>query len=448
MDTNSELQQVSLLDEEKSANEDQFHAATASSLPPQGSTVETPPTSDAPMTEQTTHSEANDEIMEETAPTALNAAEVNPEVTNKSTTEPEEVKSKPFFCKADEQLHRFLTKLMNVKPTVPPSFTRRILHQQGVGYVDPLVPKLISTCGDKFIATILSQALICKDRRIDGEIMKKKYERERKRMNQRRQREDMEKDRRRKKKEDALKEFVHDKKKVLSEESKSILKSFTDEKKKKTKFTFDMIGEEGGIQNVDDDDIHDDVRQEEDYYNSTVQENDSPLDQLSDPKLDVNKQYLEDESDQEDEDEDEDDQVYTLQLVDIYRPLQAWGFSLAGKMGLATEPSGKKDHDEHDLEQHDEDLSDEDDFEEDEDDDHVHMDGEEKTPARKKVKIATSVETPGVGNVKRKRSVTPKSRASSSPAVPGSKKPKLSSSSTTKPSSDDKTGGIVPSTSK
>ena len=35
----------------------------------------------------------------------------------------------------DEQLYQFLTKLTTVKPTVPPTLTRRIMHKQGVGFV-------------------------------------------------------------------------------------------------------------------------------------------------------------------------------------------------------------------------------------------------------------------------------------------------------------------------
>lgn len=319
----------------------------------------------------------------------------------------------------DEQLYQFLTKLSTVKSTVPPTLTRRIMHRQGVGFVDPLVPKLISSCGDKFIAMILSQAIICRDRRVRGELMKRKYERELSRIAKRRKIQEMYLERDLKKKEEILDEFI--KKKNSSEEAQETKKK----KKAAVHFTFDS-------EKVDekDDNDDDDLKQEEEYYASRLKailEMDGRSIEEPDVHLiDGKKPYMEDESDEED-DEDEDNEREMIQLVDVFRPLQAWGMSLVGKMGLASDPvinNQKKKKDA--LDEEEEDVSDDEnvgDLEEDEEETSA-VEGHEKTPARKKKKMAASGEK---GGAKRKRSITPKPKSSPSSSGPAVKKTKVSS---------------------
>lgn len=327
----------------------------------------------------------------------------------------------------DEQLYQFLTKLTTVKPTVPPTLTRRIMHKQGVGFVDPLVPKLISSCGDKFIATILSQAIICRDRRVKGEIMKRKYEREMVRILKRRKIQDMDREKDLKKEEEALEEFIKNMK-------KGSLDDALEKKKKKTgvHFTFDSKkgryqGEEG--EGKDDNEIDDDLKQEEEYYASQMKAilgvDGTTLLEMTDIHLDGKKQYLEDESDEDDDDEDEDNERDMIQLVDVFRPLQAWGMSLVGKMGLASDPVVQTKTNKSESDDEEENVSDDEnagDFEE-EEDETAAIEGDEKTPARKKKKTAVAGET---GSTKRRRSVTPKPKSSPSSSGPALKKSKIS----------------------
>jgi hypothetical protein len=53
-------------------------------------------------------------------------------------------------------------------PTVPTALSRRILHQQGAGYLDTTVAAVVSAAGDRFLATVLQQALACRNQRLKG----------------------------------------------------------------------------------------------------------------------------------------------------------------------------------------------------------------------------------------------------------------------------------------
>jgi len=54
-------------------------------------------------------------------------------------------------------------------PTVPTALSRRMLHKQGAGYLDTAVAFIASAAADRFLATVLHQAIVCRDRRIQGE---------------------------------------------------------------------------------------------------------------------------------------------------------------------------------------------------------------------------------------------------------------------------------------
>ena len=56
----------------------------------------------------------------------------------------------------------------NYTPTTPQNLSRRLLHKSSVGYLDDSVPLLTSALSDRFLATVLVQAMACRDRRIEG----------------------------------------------------------------------------------------------------------------------------------------------------------------------------------------------------------------------------------------------------------------------------------------
>jgi len=218
----------------------------------------------------------------------------------------------------DERLRNFLTRLKDTKPTVPPSLTRRILNKQGVGFADPLVSTIVSSAADQFLATVLSQALVCRDRRLKGEELAKKEKRELDRVEKRRRAEEKSIESKKRKLEADLEEMVkkgskgslkHDK---VSSELMHLLETNT----------FDEVGKKNCIDD------------EENYYKSQEARSESGEDN-SNKNID-SQNYEEDEFD-EDESDDEDDDKDLLHLRDLVRPLGGWGFSLAGKMGLAPE---------------------------------------------------------------------------------------------------------------
>jgi hypothetical protein len=252
----------------------------------------------------------------------------------------------PKYPQQDQRLHAFLTLLLQnnqevttrTKPTVHPSLTRRILHRQGVGYTDPLVGTIISIASDRFLATILSQALVCRDRRIKGDELKRKEQRERERgvKRQRAWKEGMEVKRRRLQQE--LEDFVKKasggggggggggkgvprQEKKISNELVSLLQ------------TNRLEEELGGNK-------RDCVQEEEEYYNDDKGKNGddmyNPDQRQSQQQQQQQQPYEEDDEDQEQEEEDEEEDI--LLLKDLVRPLRAWGMSsLAAKAGLASD---------------------------------------------------------------------------------------------------------------
>lgn len=229
-----------------------------------------------------------------------------PPATNLTTTSHERRTIIKLLAK-DRKICRFLHKLKKTKPTVPPSLTRRILHKQGVGYADPLVSTIVSSAADRFLATVLSQALVCRDLRFKGESMARKRRREIIRSQRRRMAERKCKEAKRQKLEKEVEEFAKGSK-----------------NKKENKKISSELGaalENGGIEAQFETDS---VDEEEDYYEDVHGK-------IPESELGNIQNYEEDESD-EDDLEDEDDDRDILQFRDLVRPLEAWGFSLVGKI--------------------------------------------------------------------------------------------------------------------
>lgn len=230
----------------------------------------------------------------------------------------------------DERLHRFLTRLKHTKPTVPPSLTRRILNTQGVGYTDPLVSSVVSSAADRFLATVLSQALVCRDRRLKGEELTRKEKREIERVRKRRRAEHVKIEKKKRKLEGELEEMVKKGQKGPLKQDKKGSSELINLLQTKT------FGDVGKKDCLDD---------EEDHYDKLDKSDDVNTDGADDGNDDDpegkedrgNQSYDEEESD-EDEEYDDDDDREILQMRDLVRPLEAWGLSLTGKMGLATEP--------------------------------------------------------------------------------------------------------------
>lgn len=297
-----------------------------------------------------------------------------------SASHPTKSSSIPKMYAQDDRMCQFLHRLKKTKPTVPPSLTRRILNKQGVGFSDPLVSTIISSAADRFLATILSQSLVCRDRRLKGEDLAKKEQRELERSKKRRR---------------AERDMFASKRQKLEKELEDFAKgpsAGVSSKKDSRKVSSDLakVLEKGGLDTVID---KDSIHAEENYYEKLEKGGE----EVNEPKG-----YEEDEVDYEESDDDDDDRDI-LQLRDLARPLEAWNMSLAGKL-LASEPSKKvasdrplNEEDEENLVVDGEDEGDE------EDEDVVATSGEgEKTPARKK-QTATPKASPKSG----KKSPTP-----------------------------------------
>mmetsp|Transcript_16481 Transcript_16481/g.24134 ORF Transcript_16481/g.24134 Transcript_16481/m.24134 type:complete len:341 (-) Transcript_16481:151-1173(-) len=289
-----------------------------------------------------------------------------------SASHPTKSSSLPKIYAQDDRMCQFLHRLKKTKPTVPPSLTRRILNKQGVGFSDPLVSTIVSSAADRFLATILSQSLVCRDRRLKGEDLAKKEHRESERRKKRRRAERDTFEGKRQKLEKELEDFATGAGVTSKKDSRKVSSGLA------------KVLEKGGLDTVvDKDSIHD----EENYYEKIEKGGED----INEPQG-----YEEDEVDYEESDDDDDDRDI-LQLRDLARPLEAWNMSLAGKL-LASEPSKKvasdgplNEEDEENLVVDGEDVGDE------EDEDVVATSGEgEKTPARKK-RIATPKASPRSG---------------------------------------------------
>jgi hypothetical protein len=245
------------------------------------------------------------------------------------------------------QMQRFFYRLqarddtrpdtLTTGPTVPTALTRRILHRQGVGYLDDTVAAVVSASADRFLATVLHQAAACRDQRLKGAELAKEASRHRKRHVA--QYEADTEDRARRKGEKARK---RERSNLAAIEAGDVLKKSgktpakegesTPTKSKKKKKTTDDIAANGRKpkqkDDVDDDDTsYDSVDEEEEYYRNYYG---NPVGEMEDG-----------------DDEEEDDEM--LILRDVARPLEAWDFHLTGKEGMYQRPEESDDDNGADL---------------------------------------------------------------------------------------------------
>mmetsp|Transcript_27994 Transcript_27994/g.68155 ORF Transcript_27994/g.68155 Transcript_27994/m.68155 type:complete len:354 (-) Transcript_27994:53-1114(-) len=245
--------------------------------------------------------------------------------------------------KEDAQMQRFIHRLQRRNdshptfesisgPTVPTALSRRMLHRQGVGYLDDTVGAVISASADRFLATVLQQGIACRDQRLKGLELAKEAARQRKRHMQHYDEETIDRKRRREQSEEN-REKEHLAAIATAEALNKKGGKGDDKKKKKSKKAEDSSTPTNGAKkksaNKDDDDeaSYDSIDEEEEYYRNN-QDPDS-----------LDRKY------KNDEDEDDD----TILLRDLQRPLEAWKFNLLGKESLEAYSSEEEEEDDDDA---------------------------------------------------------------------------------------------------
>lgn len=245
----------------------------------------------------------------------------------------------------DVQLDRFLQRLQDRDdsrpasasgPTVPTALARRMLQKQGVGFLDSTVAAVASAAADRFLATVLQQAVACRVQRLEGAEVTRQAAMARKRHMQQVEADADDRKRRRA-------ERLRNKEKAnladisaaeaLKKTGASPLKdgegstAKSKKKKKPDTETTTVNGNRLKHDQDDDEDSYDSLDEEEEYY----------------------KQYYGEASGDVDEDEEEDD---ALIIMDIARPLEAWDFHVTGKHGLIS--TAKEEDEEEDVAMDDE----------------------------------------------------------------------------------------------
>jgi hypothetical protein len=351
-----------------------------------------------------------------TATTTTNSTSTQQQQQNQQQQEPPKaIDPSTIMLSEDEKMHRFLSLLSDKKnsilpgPTVPHSLSRRILNRQGVNYMDESISTVMSGAADRFLATVLQQSMICRDRRLMGEEMARKEKKALIRMKKRRREEIKVKRRKRLAVEKELETAI-----------KTPASNGANEKGKKNttkKITASAVSSKL-IEDVEkvlkDEQGNDSVDEEMDYYDNYVKKDgNSGAAEVNNQNEDGDDQSIDDDdlSDEDEDEDDDDDTRLTLQLRDIVRPLEAWGVSLTGKVGLSAPPKNdevKKKQDEtapdDDSNAHvDGDLDVDGD---DDDDDEISISGALSTgPSKPK----------GDDKEKRKRAATPKGSNMKSP---------------------------------
>jgi hypothetical protein len=234
-------------------------------------------------------------------------------------------------------------------PTVPTALSRRMLQRQGVGYLDNTVASVVSASADRFLATVLQQAVACRDQRLKGALLTKEASLRRKRHMQHYNDDTDDRIRRKEKivearetiamvtinRAEALKRggFAT----TVKEESPGDAK--TAKKRSKKRDDNDDVNDEpiNGTKidlatrklAEEEEEEYDSIDEEEEYYQEQVGNATGGRSMVGD---------MDDEDDDDDDDDDdEQEEDDTLQLRDIVRPLEAWNFHLTGKEAFESE---------------------------------------------------------------------------------------------------------------
>lgn len=247
----------------------------------------------------------------------------------------------------DKNMKRFLERLQTNRddnrptealfnPTVPTGLSRRMIHRQGAGFLDPTVAAIGSAAADRFLATVLQQAVSCRAQRLKGVELTRQAARDRKR--HKRHYQEAVHDRKRRKLElasereklnvaeiraaEALKQKLATAGKEDADENGSA--SGSTKTKKKKKATPALVNGKRKREELED----------------TIAEYDS---------LDEEEEHYEQYDDGDDDDDDseslsdEEEEDETMVLWDLARPLEAWDFRFDGKVGM--DPHAESDSD-------------------------------------------------------------------------------------------------------
>lgn len=222
----------------------------------------------------------------------------------------------------------------SMAPTVPTALSRRILHRQGVGYLDGTVGAVVSAAADRFLATVLQQALACRNERLKGAELSRGAARTRQRhweqyeadVEYRRKRKADQQARDREVCAQAIKAAEGLKK--FPPASKETEESSTPSKKKKKKSDDGGGGAAGanaaaaGANTSSSRLKLTDENDEEASVNSLDEEEAYHRDYFGEVVMTKKKKV----------DDEEDDDMMILR--DLSRPLEAWGFHVTGKHGM------------------------------------------------------------------------------------------------------------------
>jgi hypothetical protein len=331
-----------------------------------------------------------------------------------STVQTEDALMKQFFQRLQQERDDSQPGEAFTGPTVPTALSRRMLHRQGAGYYDGTVAAITSAAADRFLATVLQQAVACRDQRLKGTEIARQSARKRKR--HRRQYQENTDDRRRRKDErEAFREEINlaaiaaaD---ALTQKASSGTGNAADSnaddggafagsppKSKKKKKATDFVPLNGlkkrAIDLSEDEASYDSIDEEEEYY----------------------AQYYSDDegNDSSENEDDEDDEMMILR--DLSRPLEAWDFHLNGKLDMNWDTV----HDGHDKGDDGPSSEEEDDF----DDDLMEESNNEGIPSDTMengvnydtaAKSATAKKSPSKSPDEKKSSLSRKSSESPSP---------------------------------
>lgn len=247
----------------------------------------------------------------------------------------------------DRQLGVFLQRLQDERddshpgigtgPTVPTALSRRILHRQGVGFLDSAVAAVASASADRFLVTVLQQSMACRDSRLKGAEIAKNAAKERRRHLKQNQKDADDRKRRRLETEagreeeqlaairamEAIKVAASPSDTAKRKEAGEPESGPRSKKRKKTEASSSTGGGANGANTKDDDDAS---------YDSLDVEVDKYHGQYDDEDVDSG----------EDSEVEEDDDC--MVLADIARPLEAWDIFFKGK--LDDDPLGFRPPDE------------------------------------------------------------------------------------------------------
>lgn len=225
----------------------------------------------------------------------------------------------------EAQLQTFLHRLQqrDAESTVPTALSRRMLQRQGVGFLDDTVSSVVSATADRFLATVLSQAVACRNQRLKGNEMALEEEKHVQKHILQHQADADDRKRRKVARQEAKKR--HNLQAVeagerleaagLKPNSTTTTTTNTTSKSKKKK-------KKGEEQSDDDDDdmSYDSLDEEEDYYKD---------------------HYGAANGARKGNEDDNETNQDMLTLRDLERPLEAWDVHLTGKVGLGIVVAGE-----------------------------------------------------------------------------------------------------------